>query len=145
MQRTIATTSLLLFTSLGAALTTTSCSSSESPSAAPVVVQDGWQIHGAAFDAAAPQPLAEALARPAGDVVVVEGDVVKVCQASGCWLDLSSGGASVRVHFENADGSKYHLPKDGAGGKVVVQARIEGEGAERELVASGARFKPVSG
>lgn len=141
MKRTLAPTFLALL----AGFATTSCGSSETPAAPVVATEDGWQIHGAPFDAATVQALSEALARPAGDAVVVEGDVVRVCQASGCWLDLSSGGASVRVHFENADGSKFYLPRDGAGGKVVVQARIQGEGAERELVASGARFKPVSG
>jgi len=125
------------------ALSTTGCGGSDSTPAAAVAVVDGWQLHGAAFEAGAPSALAEALARPAGETVVVEGEVKRVCQASGCWLDLADGEASVRVHFENADGSRFYLPKDGAGGRVLVHATIAGEGAERSLVADGARFKPA--
>jgi hypothetical protein len=125
------------------ALVAAACGGSDSTPPAAVATVDGWQIHGAEFAPSGALPLADALARPAGESVVVEGEVKRVCQASGCWLDLADGEASVRVHFENADGSRFYLPKDGAGGRVLVHATIEGDGAERTLVADGARFKPA--
>ena len=69
-------------------------------------------------------PLSQALAtydaKTSGDVVVT-GEIRKVCQAEGCWMEIAEGNAQARVTFKDHG---FVIPKDLAGRKVKAQGRI---------------------
>ena len=79
--------------------------------------------------------------RFADRVVRTEGQIARVCQQAGCWMELREGedGPAVRVPMA---GHAFFLPRDSAGrhatmqGRVVIQAlaadvreHLESEGA----------------
>jgi hypothetical protein len=66
--------------------------------------------------------LASVLEKPeAGRLVRLEGDIRKVCQNKGCWMELAQGDRAVHVTFE---GYSFFVPKDSAGRKAVLEGRV---------------------
>jgi hypothetical protein len=53
-----------------------------------------------------------------GKTVRTEGVVSAVCQGSGCWMTLKSGGQSVRVTFKDYG---FFVPMDSAGATAVME------------------------
>ena len=69
--------------------------------------------------------LADAMAKPdelAGKAVKIEGKIVDVCQAQGCWLVLTDGEREMRVSMK---GHAFAVPKDAGGKKVVVEGTVQ--------------------
>ena len=104
------------------------------------------QLFGAALEPErALTPLAAIVAEPsrfAGRVVRTEGQIARVCQRMGCWMELRDGedGPAVRVPMA---GHGFFLPRDSAGRRAVMQGRValrELSAAERaHLESEGAR------
>lgn len=141
---------------------------------AAVAAPEGWSAFGSAFTADDVIPAAQLLkdsASFAGKTVRVEGRVADVCSKKGCWMVLTSpegGQEMMRVTMKD---HAWGLPLDCTGqaiqleGEVVAKA-VDPETVEHyksearkpeltpeaqatagttyELVASGARLKPVS-
>lgn len=64
------------------------------------------------------EKLIENYSKHKGQVVTFEATPKKVCQKSGCWMVLESGGQQVRTLFKDYG---FFVPKDLAGKKVRVQ------------------------
>lgn len=67
-----------------------------------------------------------------GQTVVVEGEVVEVCQNKGCWMTFMDGEREMRIRFKDY---AFFVPKD-CGGKT---ARIEGVFEMKEVPVDEAR------
>lgn len=102
----------------------------ESPSdpVAPAEESDAErETFGAELDQQLPlTPLAAILADPSsyrGRVVRTEGEVARVCQRMGCWMELREGdeGPAVRVPMA---GHNFFLPRDCAGRRAEMQGRV---------------------
>ncbi len=66
--------------------------------------------------------VADVLAKPQdGQRVRLEGEVERVCQSQGCWLELRQGKDSIHVTLE---GHSYFLPKDSAGEKAALEGKV---------------------
>lgn len=92
---------------------------------------------------ATPRPVAEILANPAaGQELVLSGKVAKVCQASGCWLELEGSPTNLTLVFETASGGEFTVPKDLAGRSILAHGRLEQVGGELQLVARGLALQP---
>lgn len=141
---------------------------------AAVAAPEGWSSFGSAFTANDVIPAAQLLKDSAsytGKTVRVEGRVADVCSKKGCWMVLTApegGQEMMRVTMKD---HAWGLPLDCTGqaiqleGEVVAKA-VDPEtvehyksearkpeltpeaqataGTSYELVASGARLKPVS-
>ncbi|MEQ8454545.1 MAG: DUF4920 domain-containing protein [Sandaracinaceae bacterium] len=87
---------------------------------------------GAALDESMPTTaLADILAEPTrfeGQVVKTEGEVARVCQRMGCWMELRQDAESPGVRVPMA-GHSFFLPRDCAGRRATMQGRV----ALREL------------
>jgi len=102
----------------------------ESASApAPTEIRaDGSRLYGSPLTADAPVvALADVLAhadRYDGRVVRTQGEVARVCQAMGCWMELraASDGDAIRVPMA---GHAFFLPKDAAGRQAEVAGRVK--------------------
>lgn len=134
--------------------------------AAPAATADGWAHYGAPFTVTE-QPVAAAQLFAAsesymGKPLLVEGDVVDVCQKAGCWMVLSDGDKSIRVTMKEHG---FSVDKQGTGARARIEgtliaeempadtvAHIEGESARPEampekqgvklqLVATGVSLK----
>jgi len=82
---------------------------------------DGGSIYGAAVSASTPLTLVQLLDDSAlhdGQTVVVQGEVVEVCQSKGCWMVLADGDRTVRIKFLDY---AYFVPKDLAGSTIVAE------------------------
>ena len=80
------------------------------------------QSFGKPLQGLAPSSLETVLAKPEdGRVVRLEGEVQKVCQSKGCWLELKQGALGVRVTFA---GYSFFVPKDSAGKRVAVEGKV---------------------
>ena len=91
---------------------------------------------------------ADALKEPqsyAGETVVIEGVVRRVCQKEGCWVEIGpkgDGEGSVRVTFDH----KFSVPKDAsemnfrAEGRLKVK-RLSKETVEHLVKDDGAKIK----
>lgn len=97
-----------------------------------------WSSYGAAITAE-PKPVvltsAQLLAEPArynGQTVVVEGEIVEVCQTKGCWMTFMDGDKEMRVRFKDY---AFFVPRDCGGRK----ARIEGVFEVKDVPADEAR------
>ena len=69
-------------------------------------------------------PLADIVATPgrfAGQTVRVEGTVTAVCQAAGCWMQLSDDEHRVHVKMH---GHSFFIPRTATGRHVRVQATV---------------------
>ena len=81
--------------------------------------------YGAAFGESTTVVLADALAKPADykdKTVRLEGTITDVCQTEGCWLVLTDGKQTMRIHMK---GHAFAVPKDIGGKKIVVEGMIE--------------------
>jgi hypothetical protein len=106
---------------------------------------EGARLFGTAPDAARPlTPLDDVLASPdrfKDQVVRTEGEIHRVCQAMGCWMELRSreGAPPVRVPMA---GHSFFLPRDVAGRRAIVEGRVElrelSPEAREHLAAEGA-------
>lgn len=74
------------------------------------------------------QPLETALAsaRTTGIAkapeVLVKGEVKKVCEKKGCWLEVADGSTSLRMTFKDYG---FFMPKEILGKRVIAQGRFE--------------------
>lgn len=81
--------------------------------------------YGAPFGESSTVVLADALAKPADykdKAVRLEGTITDVCQKEGCWLVLTDGKQTMRIHMK---GHAFAVPKDISGRKIVVEGVIE--------------------
>lgn len=72
-------------------------------------------------------PIATLLEQPqahAGKTVRVDGVVTKVCQAMGCWIEISDPAIGRGIRFKARDGVIV-FPKDAPGHKVSAQGTFE--------------------
>jgi len=53
--------------------------------------------------------------------LLVEADVLAVCQNKGCWMLIEDGGRVAMVRWFTECGGKYAFPKDLAGKRVLIQ------------------------
>lgn len=74
--------------------------------------------------------------------ILLSGRVAKVCQASGCWLELEGSPSNLTLVFETAAGQEYTVPKELAGKSILAQGRLERVGGELQLVARGLAVQP---
>jgi hypothetical protein len=80
------------------------------------------------------------LATPAGqeqEPILVSGRVAKVCQASGCWLELEGSPSNLTLVFETAAGEQYTVPKELAGQAILAQGKLERVGGELQFLTRG--------
>jgi hypothetical protein len=77
-----------------------------------------------------------------GQIIETTGKVSQVCQAAGCWMELSDAGSGERVRTPMA-GHAFMLPKTVVGKEARVQGRVElialSEGMKKHLEAEGAQ------
>jgi hypothetical protein len=110
------------------------------PSSAPA------EHFGAPFAEAVPAVTLSALiadpAPHAGKIVETTGKVSQVCQAAGCWMELSDAGSGERVRTPMA-GHAFFLPKTVVGKEARVQGRVElialTDAMKKHLEAEGAQ------
>lgn len=78
----------------------------------------------------------------AGKIVETSGKVSQVCQAAGCWMELSDAGSGERVRTPMA-GHAFFLPKTVVGKQARVQGRVElialSDDMKKHLEAEGAQ------
>ena len=104
-------------------------------SATPAKSTVDWDAYGAGVATSSAMTLDELLDAPAdydGQTVVVEAEVVAVCQKKGCWMTFLRDTDSVRVTFKDYG---FFVPMDLAGTTV----RVEGVFAIREVPVDEAR------
>lgn len=82
--------------------------------------------YGTPLDDALPiTPLSEIVAEPEryrDQVVRTEGEIARVCQRAGCWMELrAEDGPAVRVPMA---GHSFFLPRDSAGRRATMQGRV---------------------
>ena len=58
-----------------------------------------------------------------GKKVLVEGDVVGVCEHRGCWIDLSSENATYKIKVKVNDG-EIVFPLESKGKKALVEGEV---------------------
>jgi len=98
--------------------------------AAPIAASPtagGAQTFGAPLDPArALTPLSAISASPEtfkDQVVKTEGEIARVCQAMGCWMELRSTAEAQPVRVPMA-GHAFFLPKDVAGRHATIEGRV---------------------
>jgi hypothetical protein len=108
------------------------------------------ELFGAPFAGEVPEvALSQLIADPApyaGKIIETRGKVSQVCQAAGCWMELSTAGvgsgASERVRTPMA-GHAFFVPKTIVGKDARVQGRVElialSEPMKKHLEAEGAK------
>lgn len=84
------------------------------------------QTFGDPIDEAVPETtLSEILSAPdqyRDQVIRAEGEIARVCQRAGCWMELREGdGEAVRVPMA---GHAFFLPRDSAGRRASIQGRV---------------------
>lgn len=85
------------------------------------------QVYGTAPDLAVSTPVSEIFARPAdfvGKFVRVQGMIVDVCAARGCWLELGGDKPSQTIRVKVQDGVIV-FPLSARGKKASVQGKLE--------------------
>jgi hypothetical protein len=95
------------------------------------------------------------LAKPddyVGKTVQVKGKIAEVCQAMGCWMNLS-GEDGKTVNVAATPHGEVELPKDGSGRIAIVEGKLTKtemtreqaiEQAKHEAAESGKKFDPES-
>ena len=113
------------------------------------------QVYGTAPDLAVTTPVSQVLAKPAdhvGKVVRVQGTIVDVCAARGCWLELGGDKPFETIRVKVQDGVIV-FPLSARGKKAQVQGKLESiamsaEEARRfkehQALEKGAAFDPKS-
>lgn len=90
--------------------------------------------------------------------VLVEANVIAVCQQAGCWMQIEDEGKKAMVRWESGCGGQYAFPKDLAGGRVLIQGSFypksiseadiehlqEEAGRNIEIAAEGYEFNASS-
>ena len=69
-------------------------------------------------------PVETLLSKPAsylGNTVQVKGTITEVCQMMGCWMNLESGGKSIRIKVEDG---QLEFPKDAAGRTAIAEGKL---------------------
>lgn len=128
MKRSLAWAALLLVMSSGVAM---GCNSnSDEPTARLDEAAEGSadaEHFGDAIDDSIPLTQLGAIVDAPGDfegqVVRTRGEIARVCQARGCWMELREGenGPAVRVPMA---GHSFFLPMDSAGRQAEMQGRV---------------------
>lgn len=94
---------------------------------AAVASADGARHFGRQIDPARTvTPLATVLAEPArfaDQVVKTEGEIARVCQRMGCWMELRAEAGGQAVHVPMA-GHAFFLPRDVAGKRATIEGRV---------------------
>ena len=106
-------------------------------------LSDGSRLYGKALSETPITPLAEIAASPdtySGKTVATEGEIARVCQAMGCWMELRADGVEpVRVPMAD---HAFFLPKDVSGRDAVIEGAVAlralGEGERAHLEGEGA-------
>jgi hypothetical protein len=101
-----------------------------------------------------PMTLAALLAKPAdyvGKTVQVKGKVVEVCQAMGCWMDLTNDqGQKIQIKVNDGE---IEFPKDAPGRIAVAEGKLNKLELTREQAVAqaeeaakeaGRKFDPSS-
>ncbi len=92
--------------------------------------------------AASPISLAAVFANPdkfVNHTVQVEGKVTEVCQAMGCWMNLTdAGGHLLRIKVEDGD---LVFPKDSVGKTAIAEGRLEKHELTREQTIAAAKHE----
>ena len=94
---------------------------------APLSADDAGKTYGDGVSLTRAVPIATLLTRPqvhAGKAVRVDGVVSQVCQAMGCWIEISDPALGRGVRFKAKDGVIV-FPKDATGRKVSAQGTFE--------------------
>jgi len=110
-------------------------------------------VYGSGVDLAEAVPLPRVVADPApwlGRTIRVEGLVVEVCEARGCWLELGGGDPPVTLRVKVDDGVIV-FPLSARGRRAVVQGVLlrvgtgDYPGSGREGRADGPDRHPAAG
>lgn len=110
---------------------------------------------GAPLTAKEAMPLAALFASPAplvGKTVQVKGKITEVCEAMGCWMNLTDDqGHLLRIKVD--DGGDIVFPKDSIGKTAIAEGKLEKfdmtreeviAAAKEEAADSGRKFDPSS-
>ena len=108
------------------------------------------ELFGAPFASEVPEvALSQLIADPApyaDKVIETRGKVSQVCQAAGCWMELSAAGAGAAVNERVRTpmaGHAFFVPKTIVGKEARVQGRVElialSEPMKQHLEAEGAK------
>jgi hypothetical protein len=58
-----------------------------------------------------------------GKKVLVEGEIVEVCQAAGCWMDIKSQDPNEKIRIKVKDGVIV-FPVESIGSKAIVEGEV---------------------
>jgi hypothetical protein len=98
------------------------------PVAATAPAQTAPVLYGAPLDADTPRlALAELMKSPethAGKTIRTEGEIRRVCQRMGCWMELAQPGSASALRVPMA-GHAFFLPKSVQGKRAEVQGTIQ--------------------
>jgi hypothetical protein len=90
--------------------------------ATPLVAAEKARAFGKPLEGLPAAQISDLIAKPQdGQRVRLEGEVERVCQSQGCWLELRQGKDSIHVTLE---GHSYFLPKDSAGEKAALEGVV---------------------
>jgi hypothetical protein len=126
----------------GAAQAMAPVSQPASPSKAAAPESNADKL-GAPIVSAKTVPLSEIASHPAqyakGGVVKTEGQVTAVCQAMGCWMEITDKTADAHIRMS---GHSFFVPKSAAGRHAVVEGTVlarpdQGECEEEAKQATG--------
>jgi hypothetical protein len=96
---------------------------------------------GAPLTATEPVTLSTLFAKPAplvGKTIQVKGKVTEVCEAMGCWMNLTDDqGHLLRIKVE--DGGDIVFPKDSIGKTAIAEGKLEKMDMTRDQVIAAAK------
>lgn len=79
--------------------------------------------------------------------VRTRGEIARVCQSMGCWMELRADAQSEAIRVPMA-GHRFFVPKNAAGRRATVEGRISlrplSEGMKAHLRAEGAQATEVA-
>lgn len=109
------------------------------------VLEDGSRLFGSELrEDLEVTPLASIVESPEryeGQTVKTEGEIIQVCQAMGCWMELRADAQSPGVRVPMANHS-FFLPRDVVGHRATIEGKVELEPLSEErrahLEAEGA-------
>jgi hypothetical protein len=121
-------------------------SAAEAPPAQAQSSPDGKLKLGAPFvraDTVSLSTIASQPAKYAKSTVKTEGQVVAVCQAMGCWMEISDKNTDAHIRMR---GHSFFIPKTAAGHRAVVEGTVlarpdEGECEQEAVQATGKTVK----
>jgi hypothetical protein len=83
-----------------------------------------------------------------GKTVQVKGKITEVCQAMGCWMNLTDAGQMIRIKVNDGE---IDFPKDAAGKTAIAEGKFNKLTRAQELAQdkdeaqdSGKKFDPAS-